>query len=65
MTSSSALSFRVPSRDNFADAQSGESRAAAKVTVKPVVTEAQASRPLVSMPPTADRKIGVHLDVKA
>ena len=68
MSSSSALTFRVPSRDNFAQAQSAESKAAAKVTVRPYVAVTSTLAGAVEVKASAPHprlKIGVNLDAKA
>jgi len=68
MSSSSALTFRVPSQDNFAQIQAAESKAATKVTVKPYVVEPRTSPATAGLKvstPYPGLKVGVHLDAKA
>jgi len=66
MSSSSALTFRIPSRDNFAQTQAAERKAATKVTVKPYVVEAPKSPTSTGVKgSTSGAKVGVHLDAKA
>jgi hypothetical protein len=68
MSSSSTLAFRVPSRDNFAEARSAESKAATKVTVTPYVAEASTTPATARTKESTTHlgsKVGVHLNAKA
>jgi hypothetical protein len=68
MSSSSPLTFSVPSRDNFAQVQSAQSKAATRVTVKPYLAHTPTSpvtRDITVRTPLPGKRFGVYLDAKA